>query len=160
MRLSWVMLIAPALMLAGCLHWPGPMGAPKVMNLLGGQEGYELVKIPALAQVEMYRMTRQYDKADTKAIGGWKIASGPTRPEDAALKRLSEVLTSDASYDFNVAKRCAFQPDVALRFNGVKKRIDLVFCLTCSEVQVLEGEKKIGSAYFDPAAEEIRHLLK
>lgn len=151
-------LIVSMTLISGCPKWPGPTGPARVTTMMGGEKGYELVRIPALARVEVYQLGKA-TPATEKAIGGWEIASGPTAMTDERLKRLSDLLCAETTYDFAIAKGCEFKPDVALRFAGVKKTIDLLFCTTCNEVQVYEGDKRIGGAYYDPREKDVEEAV-
>lgn len=152
-------LIVSMMLISGCPKWPGPTGAPRVTTMLGGEKGYELVRIPALARVEVYQLGKPTQAKD-KAIGGWEIASGPTALTDERLKRLSDLLCAETTYDFATAKACEFKPDLAIRFAGVKKTIDLLFCTTCNELRVYDGAERIGGAYYDPREKDVEELLK
>jgi hypothetical protein len=155
-------ILCVALVAGGCLRWPGPAGPSEVVKLYGGQDGYELVRVPALANVQRYSVAaRQMPRdADRAAIGNAVIVDGPVRPDDATIKALSDVLCRKETYAFDTAKGCIFKPDVAVRFAGARRTLDVVFCFSCKQVTVFEGDKRIGGAEFDPGAAQLAALLK
>jgi hypothetical protein len=156
-------LLLPLLSVSlACVRSPGPSGPPQLTALYGGQSGYELVRIPALANVERYAVApRNSPQAATRpAIGDAAILAGPTRPDDATLQALSDLLCRKDSFDFRTVKACEFHPDVALRFAGARRTVDLVFCFTCGDLMVFQGERLVGHASFDPTKPELRALLK
>jgi hypothetical protein len=153
----WVALVA-----GGCLRWPGPTGPSEVVKLYGGEDGYELVRIPALANVQRYTVAARVLPRDVgrATIGNAVIVDGPVRPDDGTIKALSDVLCRKETYAFGMAKGCKFNPDVAVRFAGARRTLDVVFCFSCKQVMVFEGEKLIGGAEFDPGATELAAMLK
>jgi hypothetical protein len=161
MMMKRVALLVPFLFTTlACVRSPGPTGPPEVTALYGGPLGYELVRIPALAHVEQYRVAARNSAATRPVIGNAAILAGPVRPDDATLKALSDVLCRKETFDFGVVKKCEFNPDVALRFAGARRTLDLVFCFTCGDVIAFQGERLIGQASFDPAKAELRALLR
>ena len=152
------------ILLAGCLRWPGPTTSPRTLALFGGQEGYELVHIPALARVELYRLTADPASVPASAgrIGGQPIASGPFALDDAALQRISEILRDDGSYDWTappVPFTSAFPPTIALRFAGARKTIDLLFSFPDNTLTVYEGDQQLSRARLTGRAGELSSLL-
>lgn len=159
-----IALSALTVLLTGCLRWPGPTSSPRTLALYGGQEGYELVHVPALARVELYRLAADpaHAPATARRIGGIPVASGPSALDDAALKRVSEILRDEASYDWTESPGPSThpaQPPVALRFSGAKKTIDLVFSFADNALTVYEGDQRLGHARLTERAAGLPALL-
>jgi hypothetical protein len=137
--------VAIVLVLGGCLRWPGPTGSPKVLNLFGGESGYELVHLPALARVEVYR---------------GPAGEGPLKLGDAELGRLSEILRAGSTYEDAKPANVAFRRDAAVRFAGVKRTIDVAVSYGQREVRVTDGVTEVGRAtVVDSRVEEIKKLI-
>jgi len=149
-------LLALCLVQLGCVTSPGPSGPPRVTTLLGGQRGYELVKIPALARVWAYRVAPAGQPGTGETIGGTSVTAGPTAAAGQSLSRLSSLLTAEDTYAWGQAKRCDFHPEIAIRFTGARKTIDLIFCFKCNQLRVYEDERQVGAADFDPRAAEVK----
>jgi hypothetical protein len=156
-------MLALCFLPAGCLHWPGPTSSPQMLALFGGPEGYELVHIPALARIELYRLAADPIAASPAArrIGGALVVAGPNALDDATLEQVSVILRDAAAYDWTASPQPGGQghPTVALRFSGVKKTIDLLFSFADNSLSVYEGDRRSGCASFAPSAGKLSALL-
>ena len=151
------------ILLGGCLRWPGPATSSRMLAIFGGQEGYELVHVPALARVELYHLaTDPAAAASAGRIGGQAIASGPHALDDAALQRISDILRDEAFYDWNTPPAppaSGSPPTAALRFVGARKTIDLLFTFPDNTLTVHEGDQKLSRARLTGRAGELSSLL-
>ena len=76
-------------------------------------------------------------------------------PEHAAL--LGQVLSDPRTYDFDRAKACVFQPDVAVRFTRKSESRVVVFCFSCDELKVFaENQRNWRFDGVDPSAEMLK----
>lgn len=81
-------------------------------------------------------------------IGGFEVTAGPvalSKDQDARLRR---VLADRETYDFDLHKKCEFQPGVALRFDAGDKTADLLICFACDELGVTDAQGNISTASF------------
>lgn len=157
---SCVLVLFASLTCTGCLNWPGPGGDSRVEKLYGGSDGYELIAIPALAQVRVYRVTvRPGDDSSAAIIGDATIVDGPVQPGPESLKQLSQILTSPDTYSWQSAKASKFQPAFAVRFTGVKTTIDVLLDFSNKLLVVYENGQRVGGEDFDSRAAKLRSLV-
>ncbi len=166
-----VVLLTALFPSTGCLHWPGPTGDARVVRLYGGEEGYELIAIPALANVHAYRVEGRVKEGATAAelqqakvdarpilVDDVRVIGKPVEPDHDALKTLSTILKNERSYDWPRSKGCLFNPGVALRFSGHNTTIDVLLCFGCRELAVYKNGSFLGKEDFDPMEAELAAL--
>lgn len=160
-------LVAPvfaACLLAACTAPNAP--SYRVEQLLGGSESTALLNHPSRAEkVEAYRidgMAFMEDRADGAAetIHGFPVLSGPVPVDDASLATLSDLLTSDSTYLWDVAKACEFLPGVAIRYQRPPLGVDVLICYSCDELEVYVDGKKTGHEDFDPRRADLVAVAK
>src|SRR5262245_41779468 len=103
-------VVAVALAAAGC-------SGPSVASVYGGAAHWAVIEAPET--VKAYRVIRPGVLKHIRApetIDGWEIVAGPVAVDPATAREITAVLADRATYDFDRAKGCEFDPGVALRF--------------------------------------------
>jgi len=169
-NITALLFILVSIASAGCIHWPGPGGDPRIMKLYGGEDGYELIAIPALAKINAYRVERihgsptavpsQRTAIEPKKIGGATVMEGPVTPTAAELQQLSAILKDTSTYNWDESKGCIFNPDVAVRFAGHDTTLDVVLCFSCRQLAAYKNGELLGMEYFDDRAPALKALAK
>jgi hypothetical protein len=138
----------------------GQQATDDVNKLYGGADGLRVVVSPE--KVEAFRVgsprTAKDDTADT--IGGAAIISGPVAVDETAARKLAEILNNHATYGWDFAKGCKFDPGIAIRFTGEATTIEVIFCFHCQELQVYREGKKVGGEDFDAASRPLTAIMK
>ena len=98
------------------------------------------------------------ENAKVKNISGFPILNKGELLASAELKTLKSILLDDDSYDFEGQKRCAFSPSKAVVFGRGSKKVSVLFCFTCKELQFESSDvSKIED--FDRVAQQLKLLL-
>ncbi len=147
---------------SGCQRSPRPVGSVRLNKLFGGADAYEIVFIPALAHVRAYRLKAPDDKTTDgdPSIGSGVVVAGPVELNHDQLTKLTDILTDESTYDWDSAKGCEFNPDMAVRYVGKGVTVDFVFCFSCDEVQVWRRGKRVGGEDTDKRRADLVAIAK
>ena len=129
---------------------------PRVEKLIGGQDVYDAPQriVPVLVDQE----PGSGDK--TENLEGYAIVKkGPLLTAEQ-VKRLQAVIFNAATYDFEVQKRCVFNPYIGFIFEKSGKQAHALFCFSCDEVSFGREGKQGNLEDFDPARKEILSLAR
>jgi hypothetical protein len=110
----------------------------RVRNYIGDRA----LNVPASAGwVEVYRIgsAREHPDAQQKLAGYLLLATGREKDQDFA-RRLAGVVLKDATYEWNMAKGCIFDPGVALRVWSGGDSVLALICFSCDEVGIIVDE--------------------
>lgn len=115
-------------------------------------------------RVEVMRIAPQRDKTpDDKTVLGYPVrATGAEQGKEFAAS-LRDVLLNDASYEWEIAKLCEFEPGVAFRVWSGKKSILVLLCFQCDAVGIASdetNEKTLHVRDDDPARPALLKLAK
>lgn len=133
---------------------------PKVTGLYGGQANVLTIKSPD--KVEAFRVQPEpspMGSADAM-VGPYLATAGPVRVDGAGIRMLRNVLLSDTTYMWDVAKACEFMPGVGFRFHKSGAPLEVALCFSCDELAIWRAGKKLGSEDFDSARPHLVALVK
>lgn len=171
------LLLGASLFLPSCATANPPQ---RVVDLLGGPAAYALIDAPTGdARVEAYRILPPHlageipVPADSIELHGHQVLAGPVSVDAESIALLSDVLTSDGTYEWDMAKACEFMPGVAIRYVQGELQVDVLLCFSCDELGVYRNGKMVDIEDFDtrradlvtvakrlfPADEKIRALM-
>ena len=136
-RVTAPFLLTASLFLTSCATGGPPQ---RVVDLLGGPEAYALIDAPTGdARVEAYRILPPHLAGeipvppDSIELHGHQVLAGPVSVDAESIALLSDVLTSDGTYEWDMAKACEFMPGVAIRYVQGKLEVDVLLCFSCDE---------------------------
>jgi hypothetical protein len=159
--LALAALAAPLLATSGCAQ-----PSSQLHDLLGGAEAHDLLLHPETATSrEAWRidgMAGWVKKEDDprERFLAYPIISGPVPIDDASTATLSDVLTDDDTYLWDIAKACEFLPGVAFRFERDELQVDVLICFSCDELEVYLDGKEVGHEDFDPRRPDLVAVAK
>lgn len=92
----------------------------------------------------------------------YPVLASPVVPGSDDAARLTELLTSPSSYEWDPewAKSCIPSFGVQVTFHRGGERVDVLLCLDCAILMVFEEGDHVGTAHFDPADEQIVRLIQ
>ncbi len=164
---SLVLMLAASL--AGCSSHstsPSRLSSSIVLSRrVKKQFGDHAIKVLRTAdRVEVYRVQDTHERNVTKRnVAGYVIlATGKEQGRDFA-RRLVAVLLNDASYEWEMAKGCEFNPGVAYRVWSGGDSVLVLDCFDCDEIGVLTDESKRDSVRYgesDPARPALIRLVR
>jgi hypothetical protein len=79
-------------------------------------------------------------------IEAWRIHAQPGRPlttqpakdlDLAVARQLATILQDPATYNFDSAKGCIFQPGLGIRLWRDQQSFDVIVCFSCSELKIV-----------------------
>ncbi len=152
------------IVVAGCMAATKPGSVDvRVRDLFGGEANVAPVLKPA--KVEAFRVASARiqpagDAVATKKIGDWPITSGPITVDAKTAAELTAVFSNPATYDWDSAKGCEFDPGVAFRFTDESGSTDVLLCFSCDEMAVVRGGKRIGGEDTDSARQKLVAIAK
>lgn len=128
----------------------------RVEKLLSGRDIYDapLRVVPVLVNQE----PGSGEKSEN--LEGYAIVAKGKLLTAEQVKRLQAVIFNAATYDFNVTKRCVFNPYVGFIFEAGGKQAHALFCFSCDEVSYGREGKQGNIEDFDPARKEILNLAR
>lgn len=129
---------------------------PRVEALIGGQDVYDAPQrvVPVLVNQE----PGSGEKSEN--LEGYAIENKGKLLSPEQIKRLQAVIFNAATYDFNVQKRCVFNPYIGFIFEKSGKQAHALFCFSCDEVSFGREGKQGNLEDFDPARKEILALAR
>lgn len=129
---------------------------PRVETLIGGQDVFDAPQrvVPVLVNQEPGSGEK------TENLEGYAIIKKGAILTAEQTKRLQAVIFNAATYDFNSAKRCVFNPYVGFIFEKSGKQAHALFCFSCDEVSFGREAKQGNIEDFDPARKEILALAR
>jgi hypothetical protein len=160
-----VVLILTVAIAASCSARPGGPTA-RVDRLLGAGVSTRMLTQPGeRTQVEAYRidgMAFMEGRADgaEKTIQGFPVLAGPVPVDAPTAGVLADVLGSDDTYLWDVAKACEFLPGVAYRYREPGTTVDVLICFSCDELEVFVNDAKVGHEDFDPRRRDLVRIAK
>lgn len=98
-------------------------------------------------------------KAGPGSIAGyaWKARGADLAP--TAVAEIKRLVIDDASYDFDVAKKCAMVPEYALRVHAGSRHLDVLVSFACSMWAFdKDGEARVED--FDPVAGRLKAVVE
>jgi hypothetical protein len=152
-----------ALVLAACSA-RGP--TPRVVALLGGADSVRMLTAPAAgASLEAWRVAAEPGPRGAAPpagpqLHGHAIVAGPVALDAASAAALADVLTSDATYLWEVAKACEFLPGVVVRWREGATTLDVLVCFSCDELEVVRDGARVGREDFDPRRADLVRVAK
>lgn len=165
-----VLALTALLLAAGCRRTApvstqpdAPEVTPRVAALLGGTTTADLLlRADDATTVQAYRIDgmSQMTKSDGPKIHGFTILSGPVDVPPAAFARVADVLQSDGTYLWDVAKACEFVPGVALRYRRGETTGDVLICFSCDEIEIRDGAGHRGHEDVDPRRADLVAVAK
>lgn len=128
----------------------------RVENLIGGQDVYDAPQrvVPVLVNQE----PGSGEKSEN--LEGYAITKKGPLLSAEQVKRLQAVIFNAGTYDFNVQKRCVFNPYIGFIFEKSGKQAHALFCFSCDEVSYGRDGKQGNIEDFDPARKEILALAR
>ncbi len=158
-----VALLLSVLCLVGCSS-ASSKGTSRVVDLVGGPSAYDLVsgKTPATS-IQAWRIDGETFLKGAKpgeALHGFGVISGPVDVDTASAAMLSDVVSTDGTYLWNIAKACEFLPGVAVRWTAGEKEVDLLICFSCDEVEFFHDGAKAGHEDIDPRRADLVRVAK
>jgi hypothetical protein len=155
-----IVVLAVVLVVAGAAAFvTGQRHAANVTTLFGGPDGLKPILEPE--KVEAYRVARA--TAPGEPLPGSlrvEMISGPVVVDDKTIWELAEILKSAATYDWDSAKGCIFDPGVMFRFTGAHSTTEVVFCFSCNELQVYRNGQRGRGEDFDNARSRLATIMK
>lgn len=147
------------LLLAAACASDRPAG--RVVDFLGGAHAHDLIIGAATARVEAYRIDGGPRMKPTggEEMHGYPVLAGPVAVDAKSRGELADVLTSDATYLWDVAKACAFMPGVLVRYEGTE-RIDVLLCFSCDELAIYRNGKLLNREDFDPRRKDLVRVVQ
>ena len=118
----------------------------RVQSMLGGRANVLAVSAPT--EVRAFRIE---DAGAPSDVGPYKIVGPSLTVDEAVGKRLSTILMSDDTYDWQRVKRMPWTPKVGLAFMRHGVRIDLAVCLESDQIVVFKGGMYINCEDTDTA---------
>lgn len=170
---SKCLFVGLVVIMTGCERTPPttPRGADepnfRVLKLFGGQAGWS--PIARRTRVEAFRVDPNWqgesdpEKAaeeHDRKFAGYSILSGPIDVEKKTANALAMILADPATYDWESAKGCEFQPGVGIRFIAADSSTEILFCFSCDELQILRDGKSVGHEDTDTARAELVEIVK
>ncbi|MEE8104621.1 MAG: hypothetical protein V3T86_03705 [Planctomycetota bacterium] len=134
-------------------------GSARVRDLLGGDAAYPLIADGAQT-VTAYRIDGMDRKGKTNGVHGYPMLAGPVDVDKTSQRELADVLTSDGTYLWDIAKACEFSPGVAIRYEDGGESVDVLLCFSCDELEVYAGAEKVGHEDFDPRRADLVKVAK
>lgn len=125
---------------------------PRVDALYGGAEAIAVLQGPERVQAWRIEGSPRQPKPEddpTKLLHGYGVLAGPAAVDEATGKQLAGLLLQPASYEFESAKGCEFQPGVLLRFSRSKANLDILICYSCNEISIYFNGKQVGHEDID-----------
>lgn len=87
----------------------------------------------------------------------WKARGADLAP--GAVAEVKRLLLDDASYDFDVAKKCVMVPDYALRLHAGARHLDILVSFACSQWAIAgKGDSRVED--FDPVAGRLKAVVE
>jgi|GEM_PF-2022301 len=128
----------------------------RVETLIGGQDVYDAPQrvVPVLVNQEPGSGEK------TENLEGYAITKKGPLLSAEQIKKLQAVIFNAATYDFNVQKRCVFNPYIGFIFEKSGKQAHALFCFSCDEVSFGREGKQGNLEDFDPARKEILALAR
>ncbi|MHC4820681.1 MAG: hypothetical protein ACYTDX_03045 [Planctomycetota bacterium] len=162
-RVTVITLLLAGLCLAGCSS-ASSKGTSRVVDLVGGPAAYDLVsgKTPA-SSIQAWRIDGETFLKGTKpgkALHGFAVISGPVDVDAASAATLSDAVSTDGTYLWNIAKACEFLPGVAVRWTAGDREVDLLICFSCDEVEFFHDGAKAGHEDMDPRRGDLVRVAK
>lgn len=154
LRFAAALLVLAPLLASACTAPRGP--TQRVEDFLGGPASVGLITGPERTRpIEAWRidgMAFMEGRAEgaKETIRGYPVLAGPVTVDDASAATLADVLTSDDTYLWDIAKACEFLPGVAFRYSGGDRTVEVLVCFSCDELEVWCDGKKTGHEDFDP----------
>ena len=152
-------LLAVAACGAGAEGGGGTAPSAKVTAFLG-QDAVALVKAADRVEPFLLRTALAPDaKAGPDAIAGyaWKARGADLAP--AAGAELKRLILDDASYDFDVAKKCVMVPEYALRLHAGPRHLDVLVSFACAMWAFdKDGDSRVED--FDPVVGRLRAVVE
>ena len=147
---------------AGCQTSQGGIQvspSPKIQAFLG-DEIIAVVSAPDRIEPFLLEAAFMPDPSLTgpTAIGGytWKARGADLPAVD--IQWLSNLIMSQSSYDFEIAKKCPFVPEVALRFHRGTDHVDVMVSQSCAMWQFEKGDAaKLED--FDPIKDQMKAII-
>jgi hypothetical protein len=134
----------------------------QVTQLFGGSAGLAPVVSPQ--EVLAFRLARPAarDAGSPSApeFGGAEITSNAVTVADDDARQLALILRDPATYSWDSAKGCKFDPGVGLRFVGKDSTTEVVFCFHCDEIQIYHDGKRAGAEDIDNARSRLAAIMK
>jgi hypothetical protein len=106
----------------------------RVRSMLGGRANVLAVSSPT--EVRAFRLE---DAGAPSDVGPYKIVGPSLAVDEAVGKRLSAIVMSDDTYDWQRVKKTAWTPKVGLAFLRHGVRVDLAVCLDSDQIVVFRG---------------------
>jgi hypothetical protein len=98
----------------------------------------------------------------TIGIGGWLFYAEPLEPKDEDVKKLTELLTAETTFEpFGGVKKCGgFHPDYAVEWHVGKDHYYALICFGCHEAKVYGPEKAVYVDIRKDGYDSLTKLLK
>ena len=94
---------------------------------------FEAIHSPDVILIHLIDAAEDEDEGSIKAVG-YTFSAKASQPNRETAERLVHTLCSISSYE-PPGKMCIFQPAVLLRLTKDGTTYDMLFCLTCSQIQ-------------------------
>lgn len=145
----------------GCFdhdHASMPLRLGKMGKLFGGADNLDIVTAPE--RVDAFKLRRPGRDEAGKPYNQWPVIGAPVRVPPDVASRLSNGLTSEATYPrFDMPKACDPAPGYMLRFFADGRSVDVCFCFECQILFTYRGPDSIWYANFDESTKAIASLF-
>lgn len=128
----------------------------KTAKLLGGDDVIAVIQKSDSVSAYLLPQSSYFEQT----VDAYTTRLGPQNLSQLQETILLDILLSEESYLFDVAKGC--EPDYGVRFEfrSGESRIDVLICFGCSQLQIYRNGKSLSGALFDPAAEDLAEAVK
>jgi hypothetical protein len=128
----------------------------QVEKLLGGKDVYADAQriIPVIVNSE------QGSGEKKENLENYAIAQKGKALTPEQIKKLQTIIFNTGTYDFNVQKKCMFQPYVGFIFEKDGKQAHALFCFSCNEVSFGRDAKAGNLEDFDAARKDMLALSR
>jgi hypothetical protein len=155
-------LVALAIATGAALLFARQRSVEQVTHLFGGPAG--LAPVISAQQVLAFRLARPAarDASESPApeFGGAQTTSDAVSVAADDARQLALILRDPATYTWDSAKSCKFDPGVGLRFVGKDSTTEVVFCFHCDEVQIYHDGQRAGGEDIDNARSRLAAIMK
>ena len=161
--LQSILLFASLIILIGCGSQPASVDSSddksdkdtvevtrEVTELLGGPAALESIQsAPANAWLLPGKSYHQSNLSD------YEMREGPVALTEQQRESLIKILTNHGSYLHDIAKGCAPDYGVRVRFENEDSPVDVLFCYGCAQLQVYINGLSTSGGEFDPAEKKL-----
>lgn len=166
--LQSLIFLAALTVLSGCGNQPAPEDSndpgkavaavevtQTVTELLGGSVALKTIQsAPASAWLLPANSYHQ------NSLSEYEMREGPVALSEQQQENLVEILTAHESYLHDIAKGCAPDYGVRVRFKNPDSPVDILFCFGCSQLQVYVNGQSTSGGEFDPAEQKLIHWVQ